>query len=64
MEMRVTIPANTRASVTLPGAALEKVMEGSASVAGAPGVAQVIQVGEDVQVEVASGVYLFSYPLA
>ena len=56
--LAIEIPANTRATVRLPKAALEKVTEGGK----APTNVRSRQDGSDVVVEVGSGKYLFAYP--
>lgn len=63
MTVNITIPANTRASVTLPGAQLDTVSESGKALAEAQGVARAVQDGQDVVVEVGSGVYAFDYPI-
>ncbi len=63
MRLDVTIPANTRAVVILPGAAAGQVLESGALLANAVGVANPAQVDKDTWVEVGSGVYCFEYPL-
>lgn len=61
--LRVTarIPANTRATVHLPGARLEQVREGNAALTSTPGITRAIQSGETVLVQVGSGNYEFAY---
>ena len=54
----VTVPANTRATVTLRNAKLESVREGGAPVQGVATI-QATQVGANVVVEIGSGVYSF-----
>jgi alpha-L-rhamnosidase len=63
LRLDVTIPANTRAVVTLPGATLDQVTESGISLAQAEGVANPAQVDKDTQLEVGSGVYRFEYPV-
>jgi alpha-L-rhamnosidase len=63
MRLDVNIPANTRAVVTLPGAALEQVTESGVPLANAEGIGTPIQQGTDVQLPVGSGVYRFEYPV-
>ncbi|HEY4320597.1 MAG TPA: family 78 glycoside hydrolase catalytic domain [Gemmatimonadales bacterium] len=55
----VTVPPNTTASVTLPGAVIDRVTEGGAPVRGVAGVRRVTQRGVDVEIEVGSGSYVF-----
>ena len=62
LELAVRVPANTRATVRLPGATLSQVLEGTHAVASADGVTSATQVGDAVVVEVGSGEYLFNYP--
>jgi alpha-L-rhamnosidase len=58
----VEIPPNASATVRLPNAKLADVIEGSAPADKADGVARLIQEGQSVQLEVASGRYSFTYP--
>jgi alpha-L-rhamnosidase len=60
-ELTVEIPANTRATVRLPGAVLSKVTEGGNPLATATGIASVRQEGGSVVAEVGSGRYVFAY---
>jgi alpha-L-rhamnosidase len=62
MLMNITIPANTRAVVTLPSAALGSVTENGIPLGKADGVSNPIQVGTNTQVELGSGTYRFDYP--
>jgi alpha-L-rhamnosidase len=64
MRLTVTIPANTWAIVTLPGAAGQPVTESGAALLAAEGVARPVELGNDVQVAIGSGVYRFEYPTA
>ena len=61
--LRVTahIPANTRATVHLPGSRLEQVREHGASLTSTPGVTKASQSGDTVMVEIGSGNYEFVY---
>jgi alpha-L-rhamnosidase len=61
-ELVVEIPANTRATVRLPGAQLANVTEGGRALAGGSGIAGQRQDGDVVVVEVGSGRYSFAYP--
>lgn len=61
MRLRVSIPANTTATVILPGAALDQVMEGHRLIGASVGVMSAHQFGHDSRVEVGSGDYDFSY---
>ncbi len=63
-ELAVEIPANTRATVRLPGAQLASVTEGGRPVGASNGIAAPKQVGGDVTLEVGSGLYRFAYPSA
>ena len=63
MHMNVTIPANTRAVVTLPGANAGQVMESDLPISEAEGIKNLVQSGTDVQMELGSGVYRFEYPV-
>jgi alpha-L-rhamnosidase len=62
LQLDVKVPANTRATVRLPGATLASVLEGANAVTGASGVTSARQDGTAVVVEVGSGDYVFSYP--
>jgi len=57
----VTTPANTRATVRLPGAARTAVTEGETSLDRATGVSAIREDGEDRVLEVGSGTYTFTY---
>jgi alpha-L-rhamnosidase len=61
-ELAVEVPANTRATVRLPGATLANVTEGGLSLTGARGITGQRQDGDAVVVEVGSGRYSFAYP--
>jgi alpha-L-rhamnosidase len=63
MRLNVTIPANTRALVTLPGATASQVLESGVPLSQAEGVTHPAQAGTDTRVELGSGVYRFEYPL-
>ncbi len=64
MRLNVTVPANTRASVTLPGAVLGSVMENGVPLASVEGLSNPVQIGVDVRCEIGSGIYRFEYPLS
>ena len=64
LRMTVRVPANTRATVNLPGAQLQDVREGSSPLASTVGVTRSTQVGDTVVVEVGSGNYDFVYNAA
>ncbi|HEX8726161.1 MAG TPA: family 78 glycoside hydrolase catalytic domain, partial [Gemmatimonadaceae bacterium] len=59
----VTVPANTWATVTIPGATVDAVRERGRVLAGDDGVRAVRQSGNDVVVEVGSGSYRFTAPV-
>jgi len=63
MRLNVTIPANTRAIVRLPGAAVSQVLESGTPLAQAEGLGQASQVRADTQLELGSGIYRFEYPV-
>jgi len=63
-ELAVEIPANTRATVRLPGAQLASVTEGGRALAAGNGLSAPKQDGTVVTVEAGSGQYRFSYPSA
>jgi alpha-L-rhamnosidase len=63
MGLNVIIPANTRAVVRLPGATAGQVVEGGVPLSQAEGVAKVVQIGADTEVELGSGAYRFEYPI-
>jgi alpha-L-rhamnosidase len=60
-ELAVEVPANTRATVRLPGAQLASVTEGGKALAVGSGVAAQKQEGSVVALEVGSGQYRFAY---
>jgi alpha-L-rhamnosidase len=55
------VPANSRATVTLPSATLAAVREGTLPLSSARGVKGAAQSGEDVSFEIGSGTYEFVY---
>ncbi|MDP9278305.1 MAG: hypothetical protein M3P00_02710, partial [Gemmatimonadota bacterium] len=57
----VRVPANTHATIYLPGAKLEAVREGTSPLGSTAGVRQSKQVGDTVAVEAGSGNYAFAY---
>jgi len=63
-ELAVEVPANTRASVRLPGAQLADVRESGQALSVGNGVTAFRQDGRTVVVEVGSGAYRFMYPVA
>ena len=63
-ELAVEIPANTRATVRLPGAQLASVTEGGRALSASVGVTGPKQDGDVVALEVGSGRYRFAYRVA
>ena len=61
LRVTVHVPANTHATVHLPGAQLEQVREGGSALGSTLGVTRALQAGDTVVVEVGSGIYEFSY---
>jgi alpha-L-rhamnosidase len=61
LRVTVRVPANSRATVHLPGARLEQVREGSTALGATPGIRRATQSGDTVLVEVGSGIYEFAY---
>jgi alpha-L-rhamnosidase len=61
LRLDVRVPANTHATVRLPGATLAQVTEGGRAVASATAIKSATQVGDAVVVEVGSGDYDFGY---
>ena len=61
MILRAEIPANTTATIVLPGASLERVLLDGRPVEAQPGVQSVSQGSEGVLVEVGSGKYEFTF---
>lgn len=61
MEIAVTIPVNTSAIVTLPGAPLEGLLENDSAAEQAKGIQEIKSVNEGVEIRVGSGSYRFSY---
>ncbi|MFT4664719.1 MAG: alpha-L-rhamnosidase [Polaribacter sp.] len=59
----VILPPNTSASITLPKATLNEVLEGDTRIKSANGILESVQEGEDVIIELGSGSYQFSYPM-
>ncbi|MCL6633818.1 MAG: glycoside hydrolase family 78 protein, partial [Alicyclobacillus herbarius] len=62
LEVNVSIPANTTATVVLPFAKAEAVLEGEHPLADQDGILRTVQTPNGVQVEVGSGSYVFTYP--
>jgi alpha-L-rhamnosidase len=63
MEVLVEVPANSEATVRLPGARVGTVSESATPLADAEGVGAVAQKDGFVQLELVSGQYRFKYPL-
>jgi alpha-L-rhamnosidase len=63
MRLEVTIPANTRAVVLLPGATAGEVLESGIPLSEAEGVTEPVQLDDATEIEVGSGVYRFEYPI-
>ncbi|HEY8185428.1 MAG TPA: glycoside hydrolase family 78 protein, partial [Pyrinomonadaceae bacterium] len=61
-EISVEIPPNTRATVRLPKAQLEKVTESGKPLAIGNGIVSLRQEGDAVVTEIGSGQYVFAYP--
>jgi alpha-L-rhamnosidase len=61
--LRVTaqVPANTRATLYLPGGRLEQVREHGSPLTSTPGVTKAAQSGDTVMIEIGSGSYEFVY---
>jgi alpha-L-rhamnosidase len=62
-ELSVEVPANTRATVRLPGASHLEVTESGKAVADTEGISGLRQEGDSVVVQVGSGKYRFRYPI-
>jgi alpha-L-rhamnosidase len=62
--LTITVPANTTATVFLPGAEARQVTEGNQTVETAEGVIQVRQKQEATVIEIGSGTYAFAYPFS
>ncbi len=62
LTLAVEVPANTRATVRLPGAKLADVTESGRTLGGANGVSGQKQDGDTVVAELGSGRYAFEYP--
>jgi len=61
--LTVTVPANTRATVTLPSARLADLTESERAVAIGTGITAVRQDKDSVVIDIGSGEYRFSYPM-
>jgi alpha-L-rhamnosidase len=64
IEVAVEIPANTCATVRLPHARLQEVMESGQCLADAAGIEVTVQAACHVQLDLGSGVYIFKYPMS
>ncbi|MCC6616583.1 MAG: glycoside hydrolase family 78 protein [Anaerolineae bacterium] len=64
MTVNVTLPANTRATVRLPGAEAGQVTESGVPLAQAEGLGEASKLGKDTQLELGSGIYRFEYPVS
>ncbi|QGQ95048.1 alpha-L-rhamnosidase [Paenibacillus psychroresistens] len=64
MEVRITLPANTTASVHLPDALLDKLFESGATLEKTTGVSTIEQLETGVSLTLGSGKYSFTYALA
>jgi alpha-L-rhamnosidase len=62
-ELAVAIPANTHATVRLPGAQLADVREAGQALSAGNGIAGMRQDGQAVVVDVGSGQYRFAYAM-
>ena len=60
-EVSRCVPANSHATVYLPGATLGQVREGSSPLGSTAGIRESTQVGDAVRVELGSGNYEFAY---
>lgn len=63
MKLQVAIPANTTATVILPGAVLENVREEGRRLEGLEGVSRYEQIDGGVRLELGSGTYKFVYEI-
>lgn len=62
-ELALAIPPNTRATVRLPKAGVDKVTESGKALSQGDGIGAIRQEGESVVVEIGSGEYRFAYPM-
>ncbi|MBY0147108.1 alpha-L-rhamnosidase [Neobacillus niacini] len=62
VQMEIEIPVNTTAEIILPDAVLIDVQEGGLPLTASEGILTQTTSGEDVRLEVGSGVYRFIYP--
>ncbi len=63
MRLDVTIPANSRAIVVLPGANVAEVLENGQPLASVQDILNPFQEGKNTRLELGSGSYRFDYPL-
>lgn len=61
MRVHVTIPPNTTASVRLPHARFESILEGKTDIQTSADIFSTLWDGENVTLEMGSGSYLFEY---
>jgi alpha-L-rhamnosidase len=59
LTMKIEVPANSSATVRVPGAKLEDVSEGGKALAGRGDISKARQAGDAVELEVGSGKYVF-----
>jgi alpha-L-rhamnosidase len=63
MEMVVKIPANTTATVELPGAVLEELQESGRAIAEAEGITAFVEINGASRLQLGSGEYFFKYKM-
>ncbi len=63
LELAVTVPPNTRATIELPSAGRDDVIVDGQPLQEGNGIHSHIQAGEAVRIEAGSGTYMFSWPL-
>lgn len=61
--LEINLPPNTTATVHLPTAKLYEVLEGNKALNSVKGISKSTQNGDQVNVEIGSGRYVFSYPV-
>ena len=64
MTVHTTIPVNTTATLTLPGAVLEEVRENGERLDASCDVEHPVQLEEGIRLRIGSGSYVFTYPYA
>ena len=62
VEVSIIIPANTTATVELPTAKLDQVMENNTLLADVDGILEQEQAADIVRLQLGSGAYTFTYP--